>query len=66
MEALANTLPYIYSLILLCFTMTYIQKDLGKLYGGYRASEHQGKNAVGPKVYAVRPRVGASNEVEYP
>merc|ERR1712100_681133 len=51
MEALANTLPYIYSLILLCLSMTYIQKDLGKLYGGYRAPHHKG-----PKVYASNPR----------
>ena len=30
MEAVANTLPYIYSLCLLCLCMTYIQKDLNK------------------------------------
>ena len=54
MEAMANTLPYIYSLCLLCLVMTYIQKDLNKQYGGYRASEHQGPRAVGPRVYATR------------
>lgn len=51
-ESLANTLPYIYSLVLLYLSMTYIQKDLGMQFAGYRAPQHLA--VTGPRVQATR------------